>query len=157
MSNLDFYIHDGSDALHLKILGDLCGQGVANLDQAWRTASPTLRGRLLIIDLVSLSDANEYGRDLLLGWHRFGARIVARSQESHSFAEQIIGVPIQMLAPKPCWRAQSSEFVFRRSTPAASEPAQSATTKLNLSAVNHIGRRLPDAIVVDTEACNRAK
>jgi hypothetical protein len=34
MGNLDFFIHDGSDALRLKVLGDLCGPGVASLDQA---------------------------------------------------------------------------------------------------------------------------
>jgi hypothetical protein len=156
MGNLDFFIHDGSDALRLKILGDLCGPGVASLDQAWRTASSTLRGRLLIIDLVSLSDADEYGRDLLLAWHRIGARIVARSRDSHAFAEKIIGLPIQMLAPKSCWRARLTEFFFRCST-AASKPAQSATTILNLSAINHIGRRLSDAIVGAAKPCDHAK
>jgi hypothetical protein len=157
MGNLDFFIHDGSDALRLKVLGDLCGPGVASLDQAWRTARSTLRGRLLIIDLVSVSDADEYGRDLLLCWHRIGAKIVARSRESHAFAEKIIGLPIQMLAPKSCWRARLSEFFFWWSTAAASKPAQSATTKLNLSAINHIGRRLSAAIVGAAKPCDQAK
>ncbi len=85
MSNLDYFIHDGSDAFRLKIIGDLCGPGVASLDQAWRTASSLLRGRLLIVDLVSLGAADEYGRDLLLGWHRIGAKIIARSEETRMF------------------------------------------------------------------------
>jgi hypothetical protein len=156
MSNLDFYIHDGSNALRLKIIGDLTGPGVASLGQAWRTASPTLRGRWLIIDLVSLSDADEDGRELLLRWHQVGAKIVARSQESRALAEKIIGVPIQMLAPKRGWREKLSEHFLRRTTPAASKPALSATTGLNLSALNQIGRRFPDVIVGEADPCDQA-
>jgi hypothetical protein len=82
MSKLDYYIRDGSDAFRLKLIGDLCEPGVASLDQAWRTASSVFRGRLLIIDLVSLDAADESGRDLRVVWHRIGARIIARSEES---------------------------------------------------------------------------
>src|SRR5665213_1007688 len=114
MSKLDYYIHDGSDAFRLKIIGDLCGPGVASLDQAWRTASSVFGSRLLIIDLVSLGAADEYGRDLLVGWHRIGAKIIARSEESRALAETIIGVPISMLAPKPHWRQQLNEVLLRR-------------------------------------------
>jgi hypothetical protein len=129
MSNLDFYIHDGCDALRLKILGDLSGPGVASLDQAWRTASTTLRGRLLIIDLVSASHADEYGRDLLLGWHRIGAKIVTRSPESQALAHTIIGVPIQMLAPKLRWRDKLAQLCRRRLTTAAKKQAQGLITQ----------------------------
>jgi hypothetical protein len=137
MSKLDYYIHDGSDAFRLKIIGDLCGPGVASLDQAWRTASSVLRDRPLIIDLVSLGAADEYGRDLLMGWHRIGAKIIARSEGSRTLAETIIGVSIPMPAPKQCWWQQLSEFLLRRST---SKPAESAITNTNPSALEHIGR-----------------
>ena len=156
MGNLDFFIHVGSDALRLKVLGDLCGPGVASLDQAWRTARSTLRGRLLIIDLVSASYADEYGRDLLLGWHRIGAKIVARSQQSQAFAHTIIGVPIQMLASKLSWRDKLSEFCRRRSTTAASKLAQGVITQREFAPVNHAGRRLPDAMVGDAKPCQHA-
>ena len=140
MSKLDYYIYDGSDAFRLKITGDLCGPGVASLDQAWRTASSILRGRLLGIDLVSLGAADEYGCGLLVSWHRIGAKIIARSQESRTIAETIIGVPIPLLEPKPRWRQQLSEFLLRRSTAAAGKPAESAITNATASALEHIGR-----------------
>jgi len=99
MSKLDYYIHDGSDAFRLKIIGDVCGPGVASVDQAWRAARSVFGGRVLIIDLVSLGAPDEYGRDLLVGWHRIGAKIIARSEECRALAETIIGVPIPLLAP----------------------------------------------------------
>jgi hypothetical protein len=137
MSKLDYYIHDGSDAFRLKIIGDLCGPGVVSLDQAWRTASSVLRGRPLIIDLVSLGAADEYGRDLLMSWHRIGAKIIARSEGSRTLEETIIGVSIPMLAPKQCRWQQLSELLLRRST---SKPAESVITNTNPSALEHIGR-----------------
>jgi hypothetical protein len=137
MSKLDYYIHDGSDAFRLEIIGDLCGPGVASLVQVWRTASSVLCGRLLIIDLVSLGAADEYGRDLLMGWHRIGAKIITRSEESRTLAETIIGVPIPMLVPKPRWRKQLSEVLLRRAT---GKPATSAMTNSGPSALEHIGR-----------------
>jgi hypothetical protein len=137
MSKLDYYIHDGSDAFRLEIIGDLCGPGVASLDQVWRTASSVLCGRLLIIDLVSLGAADEYGRDLLVGWHRIGAKIITRSGESRTLAETIIGVPIPMLAQKQCRWQQLSEFLLRRST---SKPEESTIAKIIPSALERIGR-----------------
>ena len=127
MSELDFYIHGHADVLRLLITGDLSGPGVASLDQAWRTASPVLRGRVLVIDLVSVCDADEYGRDLLLRWHRSGAHISARSAETRAFAEAIVGAPISMLAGKPGWRQGLIEFLLRRSRAAAGKPARPKT------------------------------
>jgi hypothetical protein len=137
MSKLDYYIHDGSDAFRLEIIGDLCGPGVASLDQVWRTASSVLCGRPLLIDLVSLGSADEYGRELLMGWHRIGAQIITRSEGSRTLAETIIGVPIPMLAPKQRWWRRLSEFLLRRS---ASKSAESAITNTNPSALEHMGR-----------------
>jgi len=128
MSNLDYYIHDHPDVLRFAINGDLSGPGVASLDQAWQTASSVLRGRVLVIDLVSLRDADEYGRDLLLRWHRGGARISARSVETRAFAEAIIGAPISMLAGKPGWRQGLIEFLLRHSGAAVGRPARAKTT-----------------------------
>lgn len=121
MSNLDFYIHDEYDALRLKIDGDLCGPGVAGLDQSWRTAHSILRGRLLIIDVVSADCADECGRDLLLSWHRIGAKIIARSEESRAFARSTIGVPVEILVPKPRWLEKLSDF-FAGARPASGNP-----------------------------------
>jgi ABC-type transporter Mla MlaB component len=98
MNKLDYFIHDGADAFRLKISGDLSGPAVASPDQAWRTGMSVLRGRPIIIDLADVRDADESGRDLLLHWHRIGARIIARTLESRVLAEGIVGVPIPMIS-----------------------------------------------------------
>jgi len=140
MSKLDYYIHDQSEALRLAINGDLSGPGVVSLDRAWRTGSSVLCGRALIIDLVSVCDADEYGRNLLLAWHRIGAQIIARSHESSAFAERIAGAPIPLHPKKPSWRRRLSTFLLRRSSAAAGNPARATTTGTSVLAVQKISR-----------------
>jgi len=111
MSHFDYYIHDELEALRLEIRGPLAGHGVTSLDHAWRTGSSILNGRMLLIDLVSVEDADEDGRDLLLAWHRMGARIMARSTESRLLAEGILGVRVAMPAATPGWRQRLKLFL----------------------------------------------
>jgi len=132
MSNLDYYIHDESDVLRLQITGDLSGPRVASLDQAWRTASSVLRSRVLVIDLASVCDADKYGRDLLVRWHRSGARISARSAETRAFAERILGAPISMLMGKPGWRQGLIEFLLRMRTSTLLRSGLSLTSRGNV-------------------------
>lgn len=98
MSKLDYFIHDNADAFRLKITGDLAGPAVATLDQVLRTASSVLRGRMFVIDLADVRNADESGRDLLLYWHGIGGRIIARTLESRALAEGIVGVPIPIVS-----------------------------------------------------------
>jgi hypothetical protein len=56
MSHLDYYIHDELEALRFEIRDPLAGHGVTSLDQAWRTGSSILNGRLLLIDLVKVHE-----------------------------------------------------------------------------------------------------
>ena len=111
MSHLDYYIHDGLEALRLEIRGPLSGHGVTSLDHAWRTGSSILIGRTLLFDLVSVEETDEDGRDLLLAWHRMGARIMARSTESRLLAEGILGVRVAMPAATPGWRQRLKLFL----------------------------------------------
>src|SRR5712692_7835634 len=134
MSKLDYYIHDEADALRLQIEGDLAGPDVVSLEQAWKTAKSVLDGRKLVIDLVSACEADEYGRDLLVGWYRVGARMVARSSESRAFVEGIVGAPVPMRAAKPGWRQRLSNFLLRRSASAAGKPARATKTSTALLA-----------------------
>ena len=131
MSQFNYYIHDHSDALRLSIIGDLSGPGVASLDQAWRTANSVLYGRELVIDLAATC-ADECGRNLILCWHRMGARIIARSSESRALAEGILGVPIPILAANPGWRQRLRELLIPRSAAAANAPAQAMKTSTGL-------------------------
>jgi len=140
MSNLDYYIHDHADILRLAITGDLSGPGVASHDQTWRTACSVLRGRVLVIDLVSVCDADEYGRDLLLRWHRSGARISARSAETRAFAEGVVGAPISMLAGKRAGGRGLIEFLLRCLRFAAGKPARATNNGKSVLAVEEINR-----------------
>jgi len=139
MSNLDYYIHDHSDALRLSIIGDLSGPGVASLDQASRTADSVLHGRQLVIDLAATC-ADEHGRNLLLRWHRMGARIIARSSESRAFAQGIVGAPIEILAANPGWRQRLIGFLLHRSSAAANEPAQATKSSTRLLGAEEVSR-----------------
>jgi hypothetical protein len=116
---LEYYIHDEADALRFEIVGNLTGPAVGSVDQAWRTAHSVLDGRTIIVGLTAFTGADESGRDLLLSWHRSGARIIARSPESRKLAEGIVGTPVPMPAPKSAWRQRVGDFLLRRSIAAA--------------------------------------
>ena len=139
MSKLDYYIHDHSDAVRLSIISNLSGPGVASLDQAWRTANSVQCGRELVIDLAATC-ADEHGRNLILCWHRTGARIIARSSQSRAFAEGILGVPVPILAADPGWWQRLSGFLLPRSVAAANEPAQAMKTSTRLLGAEEISR-----------------
>ena len=120
---LEYYIHDEAYALRFEIVGNLTGPAVGSVDQAWRTARSVLDGRWLVVELSAFADADESGRDLLLNWHRSGARIITRSPESRKLAEGIVDAPVPMAEPKPAWRQRVSDLLLRRSTAAGMKPA----------------------------------
>ena len=75
-TSLQYYIHDEADALRFEIVGNLTGPAVGSIDQAWRTAHSVLDGRAVVVGLTAFADADESVRDVLLSWHRSGARII---------------------------------------------------------------------------------
>jgi hypothetical protein len=91
---LEFYMHDGSTAFRFEVSGHLSQDGARSLEQAWRTAASTIGGRDLILDLTSVTGADEDGRALIIRWHREGARLIANSQDSRNFAESVLGAPL---------------------------------------------------------------
>src|ERR1700732_4491794 len=93
MSGLIFYMHDGPSTFRFELSGNLAGSEVAKLDQAWRTASSTVIGKVLAVDLTFLRSADEKGRDLLVRWWRAGAHFVANSALSRTLVESITGTP----------------------------------------------------------------
>jgi len=123
VTQFDYYIHDESDAVRIEITGPLSGPHVMSLDQAWQTVCSVLNGRNLVIDLVSVEDADQDGRDLLLAWHRVGARIITRSLESRLLVEGILGVRVAMPAATQGWRQRLKHYL-RGSTTAASKRAE---------------------------------
>jgi hypothetical protein len=92
MSALIFYMHDGPGTFRFELSGSLAGGEVAKLDQAWRTASSTVDGKVLAVDVTFLSSADEKGRALLTRWWEAGAHFVANSPVSRALVESITGV-----------------------------------------------------------------
>jgi hypothetical protein len=119
MTNLEYYLHDEADALRIEIAGDLSGPGVSSIEHAWRTANSVLAGRHLVVGPTAVAEADDDGRGLLLTWHRCGARIIARSMDSRTFAESILGVLVPMPPAKSGWRQRFSDFLRRWSAAAA--------------------------------------
>lgn len=91
MSGLIFYMHDGPATFRFELAGDLAGVEVARLDQAWRTASSTVRGKVLAVDVTFLKSADGQGRDLLAAWWKGGAHFVANSPLSRGIVESVTG------------------------------------------------------------------
>lgn len=91
---LDYYIHDGPSAFSFQIKGFINNEGARRLDQAWRTASSLIAERCPIIDITFVTNVDEEGRTLLLGWHQAGVQFVANSKPSRALAESILGVPV---------------------------------------------------------------
>ena len=119
MTNLKYYLHDEGDALRIEIVGDLTGAGVKSIEHSWRTAHSVLAGRHIVVGLTAVAEADDHGRGLLLTLHRCGARIIARSIDSRTLAESILGPPVPMPLAKSGWRQRFSDFLRRWSAASA--------------------------------------
>jgi len=76
-NGLAIYLHDGPAAFRFSLAGELSGEGVRNLEQAWRTASSIIGERPLVVDLGSLTGIDRAGRQLLAAWQAGGACMLA--------------------------------------------------------------------------------
>lgn len=112
---LQYFMHDGPSAFRFELAGDLDNEGARRLEQDWRTASSTIGGRALIVDLTFVTSAGEEARALLARWHAAGARIVAKSKASRELAEEIVGQPPSEFAAKDNAGAGWTWLPFRTS------------------------------------------
>ena len=119
MTNLDYYLHDEADALRIEIVGNLSGAGVGSIEHAWRTANSVLASRDIVIGRTAAAEADDDGRRLLLTCRRSGARIIARSMDSRTLAESILGASVPMPPAKSGWRQRFSDFLRRWSAASA--------------------------------------
>src|ERR1700689_1720858 len=93
MSEFLLYIHDGPGAFRFELSGNLAGEEVRKLDQAWRTASSTFGDKVLAVDITFLTEVDQDGRHLLGRWSDGGAHLVANSDSSRMLVESITGSP----------------------------------------------------------------
>ncbi|MEN6607693.1 MAG: hypothetical protein ABFD60_10650 [Bryobacteraceae bacterium] len=76
---LEMYQHDSHCAFRFVLRGALAGASVKQLEQAWKTATSTLKGKTLIVDTSKLTVVDEKGRQLLSRMAESGARLAART------------------------------------------------------------------------------
>ncbi|MGA3202532.1 MAG: hypothetical protein ABSF12_08555 [Bryobacteraceae bacterium] len=93
MSGFIYYMHDGPRTFRFELAGNLAGADAQKLDQAWRTASSTLDGKTVAVDVTFLTGIDEKARLLLERWWRAGAHFVANSAPSRILVESITGQP----------------------------------------------------------------
>src|ERR1700676_3176695 len=91
---LQYYMHDGPTAFRFELAGNLNDDGARRLDRDWRTVSPEIGDRRLIVDMTFVTGVDEQGRGLINRWHREGARLIANSKASRALAESILGEPL---------------------------------------------------------------
>jgi ABC-type transporter Mla MlaB component len=93
MTRLTYYMHDGPRTFRFELAGNLTGSDVAKLAQAWHTASSTIAGKTLAVDLTFVGGVDRNGHELLEHWRQAGARFVANSPPSRTLVESITGQP----------------------------------------------------------------
>lgn len=125
---LDYYIHDESDAFRLELSGSLSGDGAQSAYQAWHTALSVVGRRPVVVDITCLMEMDERGRALLNLWQSTGARIVTRSVEAWLLTESILNTPLpEPSVQKKSWRQR----LFAASSSRAEKKARvSASTKV---------------------------
>lgn len=94
---LQYYMHDGPSAFRFELSGELDHQGACRLERDWRTASSTLGGRRLVVDITFVTGVDQAGRALLVSWHRGGAHFVANREKARALAASILGEPLREL------------------------------------------------------------
>src|SRR5713226_720564 len=112
--HLNYYLHDGSGEFRIQLAGHLSQGNARDLEEAWRTASSTIDGKCLIVDLSHVTSIDVSGRELLDKWHTQGARLVVNSSAAQARIQVMTGVAITLLAPIP---KSSTWLRFRAATP----------------------------------------
>lgn len=91
--DLTFYIHDAATSFRFEIEGSLSGKAARQVEQSWRTATPVIGNRPLVIALGHVSSIDPCGRALLRRWHESGAQFVVKSPLANTILSSILSRP----------------------------------------------------------------
>ncbi len=137
MNGLQFFVHDDADAVRIELAGSLRGTDAETVYRAWkRAALPDVLKRV-VVDITFVTDADEYGRALLVVMHRYGARIVAQSPESSAIAQPIVNEPIEIAGSRPGWLRRLIAFLREDRPGGAAFPAQADMINLVSAGSGH--------------------
>ena len=95
--DLSYYLHDGSHAFRFQLRGKLSLETVRDLEQSWRTASPTIGERQVIFDISALTEIDASGQNVLVGWRERGAVLMASSRDSQARLQSMMNQPVGLL------------------------------------------------------------
>jgi len=91
---MQMYLNDSFKAFEFVLQGQLTGEHVKSLEQAWVTATSILNGKDLFIDLSSLTAADAEGIELLYRIVASGARLKAALPPQSEELLRSLGVPV---------------------------------------------------------------
>jgi anti-anti-sigma regulatory factor len=88
------YQHDSAMMYRFVLRGELAGQRVQELEQAWNTAKSILNGKELVIDVSGITDADQSGVGLLVRMRESGARLTATLPPESEELLRSLGLPV---------------------------------------------------------------
>jgi ABC-type transporter Mla MlaB component len=84
--------HEDDHMVRLQIEGTLAGCWVKELELAWRSAQPTLRGQPLQVDLTGTTRVDAAGYYLLKLMHKEGVQFLASGPSMRALISEITGI-----------------------------------------------------------------
>jgi hypothetical protein len=130
MNGLQFFLHDDPDAVRIELAGKLRGADAETVYRTWtRAALPNIL-KHVIVDVTFVTDADEYGRALLVVMHRFGARIIAQSPQSSAIVQPIVSETVEISPSKPGWLRRFISFLREDESAGAAFPAEAGIRDL---------------------------
>ena len=115
---LQYYMHYGPNAFRFELAGNVNQEGAGRLDQDWHRASSAIGHLRLVVDLTFVTGVDEYGLELIIRWHREGARFVANSKVSRTLVESVLGETLLDPASAGSSDADRTWLPFHTSFPA---------------------------------------
>ena len=100
---MKMYLNDSVQSFEFVLHGQLTGDAVQSLEQAWITATSILNGKEVLVDVSALTTADARGIELLYRLTGSGARLRAeRPPQSVEFLRSL-GVRVAAPPPRSVW------------------------------------------------------
>ena len=94
---MQMYLNDSVKSFEFVLRGELTGDAVQSLEQAWITAQSILNGKEALVDVSALTAADAGGIELLCHMTGSGARLTAaRPPQSEEFLRSL---GVRVIAP----------------------------------------------------------
>ena len=98
---MEMYQHDSATMFRFVLRGGLTDGGVPELEHAWTTAKSTLKDRDMVVDVSGVTNADEFGVELLSRMRDSGARFTAPLPPASEEFLRSLGVPVAAPGGEP--------------------------------------------------------